>query len=106
VLPGSTASTRTLARFLAVVPGLRQLAKDVTNVRWADFDGTRRPGSCQSRRPAQVSVMAGLHACHGAHSDHPARLIEGPRLVGWYEALGELDITYPGECSKANPARL
>jgi putative transposase len=32
----------------------------------------------------------------GKRSDQPARLIEGQRVTGWREALGELDIAYPG----------
>ena len=29
-------------------------------------------------------------------SDQPARLVEGQRVMGWREALSELDIAYPG----------
>ncbi len=32
----------------------------------------------------------------GKRSDHPARLIEGQKTIGWREALNELDIAYPG----------
>ena len=32
----------------------------------------------------------------GNRSDHPARLIEGQKTIGWREALNELDIAYPG----------
>ena len=32
----------------------------------------------------------------GKRSDQPARLIEGQRVMGWREALNELDIAYPG----------
>jgi transposase-like protein len=32
----------------------------------------------------------------GKRSDQPARLVEGQRVMGWREALGELDIAYPG----------
>ena len=32
----------------------------------------------------------------GKRSDQPARIIEGQRVRGWREALGELDIAYPG----------
>ena len=32
----------------------------------------------------------------GKRSDQPARLIEGQRVMGWREALGEPDIAYPG----------
>jgi transposase-like protein len=32
----------------------------------------------------------------GKRSDQPARLIEGQRVMGWREALGELAIAYPG----------
>ena len=31
----------------------------------------------------------------GKRSDQPARLIEGQRVMGWREALNELDIAYP-----------
>jgi putative transposase len=29
-------------------------------------------------------------------ADQPARLIEGQRVMGWREALGEFDLAYPG----------
>jgi putative transposase len=32
----------------------------------------------------------------GKRSDQPARLVEGQRVIGWREALNELDIAYPG----------
>jgi putative transposase len=32
----------------------------------------------------------------GKRCDQPARLVEGQRVTGWREALGELDIAYPG----------
>jgi putative transposase len=32
----------------------------------------------------------------GKRSDQPARLIEGQRVMGWHEALNELDVAYPG----------
>jgi putative transposase len=32
----------------------------------------------------------------GNRSDQPARLIEGQRVMGWREALNELDTAYPG----------
>jgi len=32
----------------------------------------------------------------GKRTDQPARLIEGQRVMGWREALNELDIAYPG----------
>jgi putative transposase len=32
----------------------------------------------------------------GKRSDQPARLVEGQRVVGWREALNELDSAYPG----------
>jgi putative transposase len=32
----------------------------------------------------------------GKRSDQPARLVEGQRVMGWREALGELDTAYPG----------
>lgn len=32
----------------------------------------------------------------GKRSDQPARLVEGQRVMGWREALGELDSAYPG----------
>ena len=32
----------------------------------------------------------------GKRSDQPARLIEGQRVMGWREALNELDTAYPG----------
>jgi len=32
----------------------------------------------------------------GKRHDQPARLIEGQRVMGWREALGELDLAYPG----------
>ena len=32
----------------------------------------------------------------GRRSDQPARLVEGQRVMGWREALNELDIAYPG----------
>ena len=32
----------------------------------------------------------------GKRADQPARLIEGQRVMGWREALNELDIAYPG----------
>jgi putative transposase len=32
----------------------------------------------------------------GKRADHPARLIEGQRVTGWREALGELATAYPG----------
>jgi hypothetical protein len=32
----------------------------------------------------------------GKRSDQPARLVEGQRVMGWREALNELDAAYPG----------
>jgi putative transposase len=32
----------------------------------------------------------------GKRSDQPARLVEGQRVMGWREALNELDTAYPG----------
>ena len=32
----------------------------------------------------------------GTRSDQPARLVEGQRVMGWREALDELDAAYPG----------
>ena len=32
----------------------------------------------------------------GKRSDQPAKLVEGQRVMGWREALNELDIAYPG----------
>jgi putative transposase len=32
----------------------------------------------------------------GKRHDQPARLIEGQRVMGWREALNELDLSYPG----------
>lgn len=32
----------------------------------------------------------------GQRADQPARLVEGQRVMGWREALTELDIAYPG----------
>ena len=32
----------------------------------------------------------------GKRSDQPARLVEGQRVMGWREALNELDSAYPG----------
>jgi transposase-like protein len=32
----------------------------------------------------------------GKRSDQPGRLIEGQRVMGWREALNELDLAYPG----------
>jgi transposase-like protein len=31
----------------------------------------------------------------GKRSDQPARLVEGQRVMGWHQALGELDLAYP-----------
>jgi transposase-like protein len=32
----------------------------------------------------------------GKRSDQPAKLVEGQRVIGWREALTELDEAYPG----------
>ena len=32
----------------------------------------------------------------GKRSDQPARIVEGQRVMGWREALNELDLAYPG----------
>ena len=32
----------------------------------------------------------------GKRSDQPARMVEGQRVMGWHEALNELDTAYPG----------
>ena len=32
----------------------------------------------------------------GKRSDQPARMVEGQRVMGWREALNELDLAYPG----------
>jgi hypothetical protein len=39
---------------------------------------------------------AARRADTGKRSDQPARLVEGQRAMGWHEALGELDVAYPG----------
>jgi putative transposase len=33
----------------------------------------------------------------GKRSDQPARLVEGQRVMGWRQALNELDTAYPGQ---------
>jgi transposase-like protein len=32
----------------------------------------------------------------GKRADQPARLVEGQRVMGWREALNELELAYPG----------
>jgi transposase-like protein len=39
---------------------------------------------------------AARRAQTGKRSDQPARLVEGQRVMGWREALNELDVAYPG----------
>ena len=39
---------------------------------------------------------AARRAQTGKRSDQPARLVEGQRVMGWREALTELDTAYPG----------
>jgi hypothetical protein len=40
----------------------------------------------------------------GASTRRPsARLVEGQRIMGWREALNELDTAYPGRCPKNGP---
>jgi putative transposase len=39
---------------------------------------------------------AARRAQTGKRSDQPARLVEGQRVMGWREALNELDTAYPG----------
>jgi putative transposase len=39
---------------------------------------------------------AARRAQTGKRSDQPARLVEGQRVMGWCEALNELDTAYPG----------
>ena len=50
--------------------------------RWSQI--RRRPGREARRRQT------------GKRSDQPARIVEGQRVMGWREALNELDTAYPG----------
>ncbi len=38
----------------------------------------------------------------GKRSDQPARLVEGQRVMGWRDALNELDLAYPGRLTRTS----
>ena len=41
----------------------------------------------------------------GKRADQPARLVEGQRVMGWREALNELDLPTQDESGKGGPTR-
>jgi putative transposase len=47
-------------------------------------------------RDKRARERAARRAQAGKRSDQPARLVEGQRVMGWREALNELDCAYPG----------
>jgi hypothetical protein len=56
------------------------------------------PPARQRRRHAYAELheTRSRRATSGTRCDQPARLVEGQRVMGWREALGELDAAYPG----------
>src|SRR5690348_9787177 len=63
-------------------------------VREQGSPGGGRPGGW--RRCGAGRGRGGCRQQTGKRSDQPARLVEGQRVMGWREALNELDCAYPG----------
>jgi putative transposase len=99
--------------FLAFSPAVRKLPCTTRRDREPELpaaQGHQGTRPLPDRRRGGQAAVAGHHqhrgqarprapgrrAQTGKRSDQPARLVEGQRVMGWREALNELDSAYPG----------
>ena len=103
--------------FLAFTPPVRKLLYTTNSIESLNYQ-LRKVTKARGHFPGDDAVVkllwlaiiniedkrarerAARRAKTGKRSDQPARLIEGQRVMGWREALGELDIAYPGRIRK------
>jgi transposase-like protein len=99
--------------FLAFTPAVRKLLYTTNSIESLNYQ-LRKVTKARGHFPSDDAVVkllwlaiiniedkrarerAGRRQKTGKRSDQPQRLIEGQRVMGWREALGELDIAYPG----------
>jgi putative transposase len=99
--------------FLAFSPGLRKLLYTTNSIESLNYQ-LRKVTKARGHFPTDDSVVKLLwlaiiniedkrarerlarRAETGKRSDQPAKLVEGQRVIGWRDALNELDTAYPG----------
>jgi putative transposase len=99
--------------FLAFTPAVRKLLYTTNSIESLNYQ-LRKVTKARGHFPADDAVVkllwlaiiniedkrarerAARREQDGKRHDQPARLVEGQRVMGWREALGELDIAYPG----------
>ena len=99
--------------FLAFTPGVRKLLYTTNSIESLNYQ-LRKVTKARGHFPTDDAVVkllwlaiiniedkrarerAARRAQTGKRHDQPARLIEGQRVMGWREALNELDTAYPG----------
>jgi putative transposase len=99
--------------FLAFSPGVRKLLYTTNSIESLNYQ-LRKVTKARGHFPSDDAVVkllwlaiiniedkrarerAARRAATGKRHDQPARLIEGQRVMGWREALNELDTAYPG----------
>jgi transposase-like protein len=99
--------------FLAFTPGVRKLLYTTNSIESLNYQ-LRKVTKARGHFPGDDAVVkllwlaivniedkrarerAARRAATGKRHDQPARLIEGQRVMGWREALNELDTAYPG----------
>ena len=99
--------------FLAFSPAVRKLLYTTNSIESLNYQ-LRKVTKARGHFPADDAVVKLLwlaiiniedkrarerqarRAQTGKRSDQPARLVEGQRVMGWREALNELDDAYPG----------
>jgi putative transposase len=99
--------------FLAFTPPVRKLLYTTNSIESLNYQ-LRKVTKARGHFPTDDAVVkllwlaiiniedkrarerAARRAETGKRSDQPARLVEGQRVMGWREALNELDTAYPG----------
>jgi putative transposase len=99
--------------FLAFTPGVRKLLYTTNSIESLNYQ-LRKVTKARGHFPADDAVVkllwlaiiniedkrarerAARRQETGKRSDQPARMVEGQRVMGWREALTELDTAYPG----------
>jgi putative transposase len=99
--------------FLAFTPPVRKLLYTTNSIESLNYQ-LRKVTKARGHFPSDDAVVkllwlaiiniedkrarerAARRAATGKRHDQPARLVEGQRVMGWREALNELDTAYPG----------
>jgi putative transposase len=99
--------------FLAFTPGVRRLLYTTNSIESLNYQ-LRKVTKARGHFPTDDAVVkllwlaiiniedkrarerAARRQETGKRSDQPARMVEGQKVTGWREALGELDTAYPG----------